>query len=439
MADPLSVAGSVVGLTSLGIQVTQVLVDFYKSYKGRDAELAGIIERLQGLGEIFDSLEKTLSNRNFKAEERDLIDRIETSIKKCDDSIQELDEECQKFKRTSSGGIKAVVKVAGRQAIYPFRQSTLQKLDEDISEIRANLAFALEILQLNDYQSLQDDMTEMKILLESIRANQISSYLCEWLHAPDAFSDYNAACAKKHPGTGTWLIKNPKFSRWLAEENSFLWLHGFAGSGKSVLCSTAIQSILRKRGLDRGIGVAFFYFSFNDDSKKGDSAMIRALLLQLSSQLEDGHIDLTRLHESYKVGLPPSPVLLEYLRRLIQRFHHTYIFLDALDESPRSGPREHVLNALEIIQNWGIQCLHLYVTSRDEPDIRESLEPLASQEITMQNPGIDQDIAGFIFSRLSTDRRLRRFLSFRDMIQEKLARGARGVYVGWNPSNRDAR
>ena len=427
MADPISVAGSVVGLTSLGIQITQVLVDFYKSYKDRDAELTGITERLEGLGEIFESLERILSNRNFKAEDRGLVDRIETSIKKCNDSIQELEEECQKFRRTSSGGIKAVVKVAGRQATYPFRQSTLQKLDEDISEIRANLAFALEILQLNESQSLQDDTTEMKILLESIQANQISSYLCQWLKAPDAFFDHNAACAKKHPGTGTWLIKSPEFFKWLEEENSFLWLHGFAGSGKSVLCSTAIQSVLRKRGPDRRIGIAFLYFTFNDDSKKDESAMLRALLLQLSSQLEDGHVDLARLHESYKAGMPPSPVLLEYLRRLIKRFHHTYIFLDALDESPRSGMREHVLDALEVMHTWGVQYLHIFVTSRDEPDIRESLDILATQEVMMQNAGIDQDIADFVSSRLSTDRRLRRFLSYRDIIQETLARGAKGV------------
>lgn len=79
--------------------------------------------------------------------------------------------------------------------------------------------------------------------------------------------------------------------------------------------------------------------------------MLRALLLQLSSQLQDDHADLTRLHDSYKTGVSPSSILIDYLQRLIQRFHHVYILLNALDESPRNGPREDVLRALEATAN----------------------------------------------------------------------------------------
>lgn len=427
MTDPLSIAGSVAGVVSLGIQVTQSLVDFYKSYRSLDPELAGIIDRLEGLAETIQSLEKALSSRTFRTDERSLAKSIETSITNCDELILELQDECQKFSKPSSTGIKAAVKVAGRRVIYPFRQSTLQKLDEDIGEIRDNLSIALGVLQLNDTQGLQDDVTEMKTLLQSVKCNQISSELRDWLRAPDATVDHDVACAKKHPGTGMWLIKGSQFSKWLTEQNSIVWLRGFAGSGKSVLCSTAIQSVLRHRGHDRGIGIAFFYFTFNDDSKQDESSMMRALLLQLSRQLQDGHADLTRLHESYKAGTPPSPALLEYLRRLIQRFRHVYILLDALDESPRTGPREYVLNALKTMQNWDLQNLHLFVSSRDEPDIRESLDLPATQQVNMQNAGIDRDIADFISGRLREDRRLRKLLPYRDKIQETLAKGARGV------------
>ena len=283
------------------------------------------------------------------------------------------------------------------------------------------------MLQLKDTQRLREDVIEMKALLESVQTNQISSGLRDWLSAPDAFVDHNAACAKRHPGTGIWLIKDLQFQRWLTGENSVLWLKGFAGSGKSVLCSTAIQSVLKYRGYDRSIGVAFFYFTFNDDSKKDESSMLRALLLQLSSQLQDGYADPKQLHESYKTGIPPSPILLEYFRRLIQRFHHVYILLDALDESPRSGPRGYVLDTLETMRQWGVGHLHLFVTSRDEPDIHESLDLPAIQQVTMSNAGIDRDIGDFISGRLSGDRRLRRLSPYQDKIQKTLGQGAQGV------------
>lgn len=155
MADPVSIVGTVVGVISLGIQVTQSLVDFYNSYRRRDSELGSITEKLEGLVGTFQSLEKALLSRTFQADERSLDKSIETSIESCNEQIQELQEESQKFCKPSSTGIRAAVKVPGCRVTYPFRQSTLQKVDEDVGEIRANLSFALDVLQLKDTQRLK--------------------------------------------------------------------------------------------------------------------------------------------------------------------------------------------------------------------------------------------------------------------------------------------
>lgn len=232
---------------------------------------------------------------------------------------------------------------------------------------------------------------------------------------------------KKHPRTGRRLLESHIFAAWLIEENSFLWLHGFAGTGKSVLCSTAINSVFRHRRSDPHIGIAFFYFTFNDESKQDESAMLRALLLQLSSQLQNGHSELTRLHHSYQNGIPPSPVLTGYLHQLVQKFRHVYIVLDALDESPRNGARDHVLVTLESMKKWYFPGLHLLITSRVEPDIRDSLNPSLNQHIKMQNACIDKDIADFVLGRLHGDRKLRKWSLYQNKIQETLVRRAQGV------------
>ena len=432
MADPLSVPASVAGLISLGITVSQSLVDFYTAYKDLDSDLTGTVKRLESLLEIFSYLGETVSNRKFQADERDLVKNIEASISECDKLIHELQDEWEKLSKTSSGGVKAAIRLAGRRVTYPFRKSTLQKIDEDIDEIRANLSSALGVLQLKDNNTIQNDVADIKNLLDLVKTNQISSDLCGWLKAPDATIDHNSACLKKHPGTGLWLIEDPRFSEWLIEGNFILWLNGFAGSGKSVLCSTAIQSVLRHRRSDPRIGIAFFYFTFNDESKRDESGMLRALLLQLSTQLRDGHADLSRLYNSYQTSTAPSRVLIEYLRFLIERFNHVYIMLDALDESPRDGPRGHVLDALETMRGWDLQGLHLFVTSRDERDIHEFFDLSTTQKVAMQNAGIDQDIASFISGRLNTDRNLQKWRKHHDKIQETLARRAKGVYVDFN-------
>jgi len=427
MTDPFSVAAGVAGLITLGIQVTKSLIEFYTSYRGQGTDVARTTGNLESLLSTFRCLDDALQSRIFRPDEQGLIKNIESSLYKCDELIQELKKECKRFDKASISGIKGTIKVAGRRAAYPLRQSTLQKLEEDISEIRESLSLALEVLQLRDHQTTQDDITGLKSLVEVVRASQISSTIRDWLKAPDATVNHDAACAKRHQSTGVWFVKGPVFDTWLTRDRSFLWLNGFAGCGKSVLCSTAIQYTFRHKRSDRGVGITFFYFTFNDESKQGESAMLRALLLQLSGQLSDSHTDLARLHDSYRTGIPPAIVLTVHLRHLVRKFDQVYILFDALDESPRYGQRDQVLNTIETMRKWLLPGLHLLVTSRDEPDIRESLSPVGNEEVTMKNAEINHDISNFISGQLEIDPKLRKWRAHHDRIQQVLAERAQGV------------
>jgi hypothetical protein len=429
MSDPFTVAVSVAGLLSLGIQVTQSLVDFYASYKDRDSNLTGTTQELESLLDILQHLNRALANRKFEADERGLVEKIENAIKDCEEAIKELEDECKRFKKTSTQGNIDALKVVARKLTYPFRRGTLQNIDENVGELRRNVSLALAVLQLKDNVRARSEIEDTKALVNLIKARQISRDVNDWLKAPDASINHNEACAKKHPGTGTWFVKSEAYTRWLTENNSLLWLQGFAGCGKSVLCSTIIQSVFRHRNSDPRIGIAFFYFTFNDQAKQDESAMLRTWLLQLTSQLQDGYKDLTHLHESYRTSTPPSPVLLDYLRRLIERFDQVYLLVDALDESPRNKLRERVLDTLEVVRSWELEGVHLFVTSRDELDIRESIDPSHEEEVAMRNGGIDDDIAKYISSQLTENRRLRNWMPHREKIQDKLTKGARGVYV----------
>ena len=155
--------------------------------------------------------------------------------------------------------------------------------------------------------------------------------------------------------------------------------------------------------------------------------MLRALLLQLSAQLEGGEKDLQELYTLYNSGTPPVDVLLNSLRQTICKFSNTYILLDALDESPRYDKREGVLGAVKKIRQWDLSTLHLLVTSRNELDIRDALETPSYQDIPMRNPETDTDIQNFISYQLSMDPKLQRWKSRHDEIQEKLMDKAHGV------------
>jgi hypothetical protein len=155
--------------------------------------------------------------------------------------------------------------------------------------------------------------------------------------------------------------------------------------------------------------------------------MLRALILQLVSQLKDQDTTLSQLHDSYRGNTPPDQALLDCLHQIINKFDHVYIILDALDESPRHKHREDLLQTLADMRRWPGPGLHLLVTGRDEQDIRESLEALDDQIVSMKNNLVDDDIASFVSGHLRDNRRLRKWEKYHDEIEQAFIKGAKGV------------
>jgi hypothetical protein len=76
---------------------------------------------------------------------------------------------------------------------------------------------------------------------------------------------------------------------------------------------------------------------------------------------------------------------------------------------------------------WGIPGLHLFVTSRDELDIRRSLSLGSHQDISLRNDGVQSDLERYISDKLRTSPDLWRWERYHDQIQEALLKQAQGV------------
>jgi DNA repair ATPase RecN len=205
MADPLSVASALAGLLSLGIQVTQTLFNFYSAYKDQNSDLVHITQNLENLLSIFSTLDKALQTRQPRVDEQEILQTLDKSVSACVEVIKELQNECQKFQEQPATQFKGRIQFTSRRIAYPFRKSTLQKLEEDISDIRENLSLALNVLQVKITNELEDKMSGLASLLTRINAIHITSTIRGWLMAPDTTIDHNAACEKHHAGTGLWF------------------------------------------------------------------------------------------------------------------------------------------------------------------------------------------------------------------------------------------
>ena len=258
----------------------------------------------------------------------------------------------------------------------------------------------------------------------------------EWLSAPDPSSNYNKARELCHPRTGSWFLQSKQFAKWKWEENSFLWLYGIPGCGKTILSSTIVENITNSSQqrpddatyFNSGPSVLHFYFDFNDVDKQSHEKMIRSLIMQLSTQNETIPQPLMSAYASCVNGQrqPTTDALLETLRYLIQGYQNVFLILDALDECTE---RLELLSTLNQIAGWKLGT-RILVTSRREAEIGENLDLIGTEKICIQSNLVDNDIRAYIRERLSNDWKLRRWKkhpAIQDEIEKTLMEKSGGM------------
>ena len=173
--------------------------------------------------------------------------------------------------------------------------------------------------------------------------------------------------------------------------------------------------------------VSYFYFDFNDLSKRKSEMLIRSLIVQFAAQCLD-------LPKSLKSALecsqnrqtqPTIEELEDILFQVLKIFDTTYILLDALDECI---DREDLLNFIKSLLGWKINDLHVLTTSRKENDIAMSFESLVTCQLCVQSALVDADIRIHVVDRLSNDPKLKKWpVNVQKEIEDALVKGANGM------------
>ena len=209
-------------------------------------------------------------------------------------------------------------------------------------------------------------------------------------------------------------------------------MYGILCSGKSVLSSKVITSLLDHCARVPGRACIYFFFSFNDQEKQRANAMLRSLLVQLSSQCWRTQQPLHTLYEDHAKGLRHSTdkSMMEALHRVMRLFEEIFIVINALDES--SG-RNEVLEIIKILTELTDVGCHLWMTSRRERDIEDAMDELSFVErISIRNDVVDEDIRTCIHDRLQNDRGLARWrdeAEIRQEIEDTMMKKAGGMSV----------
>ena len=183
--------------------------------------------------------------------------------------------------------------------------------------------------------------------------------------------------------------------------------------------------------------LAYFYFDFKDTAKQSPRALLSSLIIQLSEQSDiccDALVSLYLAHEQGSEQ-PTNESLADCFKHvlMITEQEPIYIIVDALDECPSDlgvpSSREKVLELVKELVELRHPNLRLCITSRPEFDIRATLQPLATQEISLHDEnGQHQDIIDYVTSVVHSDTKMKKWRDDdKNMVVDKLTERADGM------------
>jgi hypothetical protein len=147
----LGVASSVIGIISFGIQITQGLLKYYGSWKDQDNDVSDMCASLDSLSRTLTFLSETI--QQHAASGMRIENSVEENVKHVDKAIKKLENELRKVRGTEppQPGVRTAMRRHVRRALYPFKEKTLRKIQQAVSEARSNLGVALQVLQVFVY------------------------------------------------------------------------------------------------------------------------------------------------------------------------------------------------------------------------------------------------------------------------------------------------
>ncbi|KZL66078.1 hypothetical protein CI238_06213 [Colletotrichum incanum] len=280
-----------------------------------------------------------------------------------------------------------------------------------------------------DLGRVHQDVNEAKAVAIATRDNQHLDKLLRWLSPPDPSTNASRARARRHAGTGTWLLESAVFLEWEAGERQHLWLYGMAGCGKTVLSTTILDHLQQANSSP----TLTFFFDFNDTRKQTLDNLLRSLASQLYRMGGEVASKLDNLLTSHNDGhrQPDTNVLSACVESMIQTPQSVTIVLDALDECTTRAELLSWMRRLASGSNFG--NTKLIVTARPEADFQREIPRLISEDncVLLDKKAVDADIRSFVAHELQqrpefVDKKMPHNLL--ELIRCKVGDGADGMF-----------
>ena len=435
--EAVGAASTVAGLLSLGITVSQSLLDYYQSWKDAEQNVAKTCVSIEELSKTFRLLIIGVEYKEFNCE---IVDQVRDSIRSAEGSIHSLKTKLDKIRVVAvQDGWRDKAKAQFRRTLYPFKESTLVKLRELSSETRDNLNLALNLLQIDASAASLSKMDSLGLQAANISANvdfltqqstSISNKeLRTWLSGEiDATQKQHETWKERHPDTGRWFLDSPEFRRWLEEPVQqiprILNIIGKSGAGKTSLLSSAIKTAQLMEEADSQAVVAYFYCGFNEVASQDPDNMIGSFISQVSTVQP-------KILEGLELGfaIKERPTLEDLEKRLVFQTARSslklLLFVDAVNECKKS---DAMIECLLRLAESASDIRVLFTNTEEDPVITELTDLEVPTATAFRMPAQGGDIDLFIEAKMKEKKNLQRLPpEMREEIRIVLSRKADGM------------
>ena len=225
----------------------------------------------------------------------------------------------------------------------------------------------------------------------------------------------------RHPtGSSTceWLFSDSQFQDWIQGTSSkpILWLFAGPGTGKSVLCSCAVEYV---RNLSGTQAECLHFYEFDNEHTAIVTARNLATQLFERYWLLNQDVPEDLQNASQKSGADLSNIL-DFVRILVTKLPKVFIFFDGLDEEctvARWKEASKIIEFVNLLAEHLPTTVRVWYSSQDRPIIRGQFEKSLVLNIKEQtriavekhislrvpgicNPEVDQNTRTWILSEL---------------------------------------
>lgn len=288
------------------------------------------------------------------------------------DSFWTLDNQNVKVLEVDLEGKDKIVTDHSQFVAHQYRKQEFQDLDGKASEALNKIDITIEKLLKAERLSTLKWLSDTKLTLTD-RQQQLRSQV-----------------DKTNKNSGKWLLELSRYTDWLKESHSFLWLHGASGCGKSSLCSTVVKSLVESAEKNSNMIVAYWYFDNADPPTQNFQRLLRLILRRISAKATPFPEAVRNLANNHELldSSPSTVALIETLEKTVTALQEdVFLIIDAIDEYQAGNDtlRGEFLDFLGRLGDAQIQKLHLLVTSIPDTDIKNAFKG-------HQTPPIEIDI-----------------------------------------------